>query len=185
MSAKHYIYCLESVPDIDVPNRSPILPAMEALAKLYGITSVYKTCDTIESFEESISTLVYEDRHFRDYSIVYLVFEGRNNELKMDNFYYSLEEIAEFFEGKLKGKIVHFANTMLLDLEEETFQYFLDVTGAKALSGYTNAVPILSTVLDNLYFSLNEEHDDVVALTKELFEKQYTLCSSLGFRMYY
>ncbi|WP_313806985.1 DUF6642 family protein [Flavobacterium sp.] len=181
----HYLYCLESVATESALHRSAILPALETLASQYGITNIYKTCESIEEFEESISTLLYEDRHFKDYQILYLVFEGRSNELKIDNYYYSFEEIAEFFEGKLKGKIVHFANTLSLDLEEETFQYFLDVTGAKALSGYTNHVPILSTVLDNLYFSLSEEHDDVIELTEALFDKQYNLATSLGFRLYY
>ena len=185
MSQNHYIYCLESVPDTEAPIRSQILPSLETLAATYGITNVYKTCDSIEGFEESISTLLYEDRHFKDYTVIYLVFEGRSNELKIDNYYYTFEEIAEFFEGKLHGKIVHFANTLQLDLDEETFQYFLDVTGAKAISGYANQVPILSTVLDNLYFSLNDEYDDVIALTEELFNKQYALANTMGFRMYY
>lgn len=185
MSHNHYIYCLESVPDIEVTGKSLILPSLETLAGRYGITNVYKTCDSIEGFEESISSLLYEDRHFRDYAFIYLVFEGRSNELKIDNYYYSFEEIAEFFEGKLKGKIVHFANTLQLDLEEETFQYFLDVTGAKAVSGYANQVPVLSPVLDNLYFALSEEYDEVVELVEALFEKQYALCQAMGFRMYY
>jgi len=185
MPNNKYLYCLESVKDIEVPNKSPILASMEMLAKQYGITNVYKTCDCIENFEESISTLLYEDRYFKDYTIVYLVFEGRGNELKIGDYYYSFEEIAEFFEGKLKGKIIHFANTLQLDLEEETFQYFLDVTGAKAVSGYTNTVSVLSTKLDNFYFSLFQDYDDVVELTETLFEKQYALCTSMGFRMYY
>src|SRR6476620_11524709 len=107
MSSNHYIYCLESVYDEATSSNSSILSSLETLAKQYGITNVYKTCDNIEEFEQSISTLVYEDRHFKDYDIIYLVFEGRSNELKIDNYYYSFEEIAEFFEGKLKGKIVH------------------------------------------------------------------------------
>lgn len=185
MPDHHYIYCLESVADTEAPNKTPILPSLETLAAQYGITNVYKTCDSIEGFEESISTLLYEDRHFKGYAIIYLVFEGRSNELKIADYYYTFEEIAEFFEGRLKGKIVHFANTLQLDLDEETFQYFLDVTGAKAISGYANRVPILSMVLDNLYFSLNEEYDDVTELTEELFHKQYALANSMGFRMYY
>ena len=185
MTQNHYIYCLESVQDITVESKSPIVPSLQDLARQYGITNVHKTCDSIEGFEESISTLVYEDKNFKDYAFIYLVFEGRKNELKIDNYYYSLEEIAEFFEGKLKGKVIHFANTFQLDLEEETFQYFLDVTGAKAISGYANQVPILSTVLDNLYFYLSEENVDLVELVEVLFEKQYFLCNSLGFRMYY
>jgi hypothetical protein len=185
MPHTHHIYCLESVPDIEQTKPSVISHSLENLALQYGVTNVHKTFDSIEGFEESISTLVYEDKHFKDYGIIYLIVEGRGNELKIDNYYYSFEEIAEFFEGKLKDKIIHFANTFQLDLEEETFQYFLDVTGAKAVSGYANQVPILSTVLDNLYFSLSEEYDEVTDLVEVLYDKQYTLCSTLGFRLYY
>ncbi|WP_300566564.1 DUF6642 family protein [Flavobacterium sp.] len=185
MTSNHNIYCLEHVPDVEAPHQSPILPALENLALHYGVTNVYATCDSIEGFEASISTLVYEDRHFKDYTIIYLVFEGSGNEIKIDNYYYTLEEIAEFFEGKLTGKIVHFANTMILDLESSTFQYFIDVTGAKAISGYGNPLPVLSAILDNLYFALADECDDVIELVEVLHEKQYALCKAMGFRLYY
>lgn len=179
------LFCLEYVKELQFPSRSLILPALENLTMRYGITNVYQVCDDLESLEERLGNLLYEDRNFKDYQLLYFVFEGKNNQIVLDNYYYSLEEIAEFFEGKLKGKIIHFANTMLLDLEEETFQYFLDVTGAKALSGYVNHVPLLSTVLDNLFFSLCQEYDDVVDVVEELFEKQYNLAKSMGFRLYY
>ncbi len=185
MTTKHHIYCLEHVPDVEAPHQSLILPALESLALHYGVTNVYAICDSIEGFEAGISTLLYEDRHFKDYTIIYLVFEGNGSELKIDSYYYSLEEIAEFFEGKLTGKIVHFANTMLLNLEPTTFQYFIDVTGAKAISGYGNKVPVVSAVLDNLYFALSEEYDDAVELVEVLYEKQYALCKTMGFRLYY
>lgn len=185
MPHNHYVYCLESVADCSGENKSPIVHSLYNLAMQYGITNVHKTFDSIEEFEANISNLVYEDRNFKDYTFIYLITEGRGNELKIDNYYYSFEEIADFFEGKLKGKIIHFANTLQLDLEEETFQYFLDITGAKAISGYVNTVPVFSTALDNLYFSLTEDIEDVVELTEALFEKQYALCNSLGFRVYY
>ena len=181
----HYIYCLEEVADVEAANNSIILPALENLALHYGITNVYKTCDSIETFEESLSTLLYEDKHFKDYAIIYLVVKGKSNQINIGNYYFSFEEIAELFEGKLKDKIVHFSNLFQLDLEEETFQYFLDVTGAKAISGYSNRVPILSTILDNLFFSIYEEDDDMFSAVETLFEKQYALCKSLGFRLYY
>lgn len=181
----NYIFCLEWVKDVEKPVKSSILTSLENLALQYGITNVYATFDSIEGFEISLNNLVYEDKKFNDYQIIYLVLNGNNNEICIDNYYYSFEEIAEFFQGKFKDKIIHFANTFTFDLEEETFQYFLDVTGAKGLSGYVNSVPILSSVLDNLYFSLSEDADDVVELTELLFEKQYLLANSLGFRMYF
>jgi hypothetical protein len=124
------LFCLESVPDVAFQTTSIILPSLEKLALQYNITNVYQTCDSIEGLEESLSTLLHEDRNFNDYEIIYLVFEGKGNQITIDQYNYSLEEIAEFFEGKLTGKLLHFANTMQLDLNQETAQYFLDVSGA-------------------------------------------------------
>ena len=179
------LFCLEGVEDIEEENDSQIITFLEHLALNFDIINVYKTCDDIETFEISLSNLLYHDRFFKDYSIIYLVFEGDDNLVKIGDYYYTLEEIAEFFEGKLTDKIVHFANTKMLDLEDETFQYFLDVTGAKAISGYINHSPVLSTILDQYYFALNAEIDDVVELVHALFEKHANLCQKMGFRLYH
>jgi hypothetical protein len=85
----------------------------------------------------------------------------------------------------MKGKILHFANSKVLDLSNDEAQYFLDVTGARAISGYgTSSSTLTSSVLDTL-FSLFEEQDDPVAIVNELFEKQYARCKLLDFRLYY
>jgi hypothetical protein len=179
------LFCLESVPDVTSQTSSIILPSLEKLALQYNITNVYQTCDSIEGLEESLSTLLYEDRNFHDYEIIYFVFQGRDNNIIIDNYLYSLEEIAEFFEGKLTNKRIHFANTLQLDLDFETAQYFLDVTGAISISGYRNPAPILSTIIDNPFFSLCQEYDEVTTIVEELFEKHYTFAKAMGFTLYY
>lgn len=179
------LFCLEGVNDVEVDINSPVIPALEALAMREAITSIYKTCDSIEGFEESLSTLLYEDRHFKDYEILYLVFKGAGNDITLDQYKYTLEEIAEIFEGKLRGKILHFANTNTLNLDEEQAQYFLDVTGAKGVSGYPNKSSVSSLRLDMEYFALCQEYDNVVDITEELYHKYYALCKTLGFTMYY
>lgn len=179
------IFCLEGVKDIDENSNSDLFPFFEHLALNKGITNMYKSCDSFEGFEESISNLLYSDRNFKDYKIIYLVFNGQDENIEIDGYFYSLEEIAELFQGKLTDKIIHFANTKSLNLEDDTFQYFLDVTGAKALSGYVHSVPILSTILDQHLFDLYREIDDVIELVEELFEKYADLCLKMGFRLYY
>ena len=179
------IFCLEGVEDEDEENESILFPFFEHLAINKGITNVYKCVDSFESFEESISNLLYADRNFRDYQIIYLVFNGQNDNIEIGGYYYSLEEIAELFAGRLTDKIIHFANTKQLDLEDETFQYFLDVTGAKAVSGYVKNAPILSTLLDQHYFEFAKEYDDEVELVEALFDKHANLALKFGFRLYY
>ena len=181
-----FIFCLEGVPDVEESTVTDVVKNLEKLALELGIASIYKTCDTIEGLEESLNTLLYDDHNFKDYEIIYLVMEGKRNTICLNNYYYSFEEIAEIFEGKMKGKILHFANTKILDLKVEEAQYFLDITGALAVSGYGVAHKnIKSSLLDKAFFSLCQELDDVVEIVEELHQKHYEICKLLDFRLYY
>jgi hypothetical protein len=184
---ENFIYCLESVPDIDSDKGTAVVNVLENMAISQDITSIYKTCDTIEGLEESLNYLLYDDHHFNDYEIIYLVLPGEANNILINGYFYSIEEIAELFEGKMAGKIIHFSNKKVLDLTDEEAQYFLDVTGARAISGYGFHSESVSSAytLDRLFFSLFYENDDLKNVVESLFQKQYKLCQLLDFRLYY
>lgn len=181
-----FIFCLEAVDNVDKDIVTETIQNLERLAFDLGIGSIHKTCDSIEGLEESLSALLYNDHNFKNYEIIYLVMPGEENSICLNDYYYSFEEIAELFEGKLKGKIVHFANAKPLDLSSDEAQYFLDITGAKAVSGYgQTANGISSSNLDRAFFSLFEDDDDVIEIVEELHRKNYALCRMLDFRLYY
>ncbi|EAR12932.1 hypothetical protein PI23P_09900 [Polaribacter irgensii 23-P] len=184
--ADYFIYCLEAVPNIETDKASEAQKSLEQLTMQYGIASIYKTCDTIEGLEDSLSALVSDDHNFKDYEIIYLVITGEANSVCLNGYYYSLQEIAEIFEGRLSGKIVHFSNAKVLDLSREEAQYFLDITGAKGLSGYGNELnEITSANLDKAFFNLFEENENMLEVVEELHQKYYTACKLLDFRLYY
>jgi hypothetical protein len=181
-----FIFCLEAVPDVEIGVGTEVVKNLEQIAIEYGINSIYKTCDTIEGLEESLNALRYDDHNFKDYEIIYLVMEGEENNICLNDYYYSLDEIAELFEGKLTGKVLHFANTKILNLSAEEAQYFIDVTGARAISGYGTAYNRLTSInLDKTFFSLCQDEDDLIEIVEELHQKQYALCKLLDFRLYY
>ncbi|WP_281540265.1 DUF6642 family protein [Maribacter aestuarii] len=186
VDAEKFIYCLEAVDDIETEIVSEVQENLKQLAMQYGVASIYKTCDTIEGLEASLNALVMDDHHFKDYEIIYLVITGEANSICLNDYYYSLQEIAELFEGKLKGKIVHFSNAKVLDLDEEEAQYFLDITNAKAVSGYgTSFNGISSSILDKAFFNLFKEDDDMFEVVEELHRRHYNACTVLDFRLYY
>jgi hypothetical protein len=186
MDQDKFIFCLEAVPDVELENNTEVVQHLEQLALEHGLASIYKTCDTIEGLEESLNALLYDDHNFKDYEVIYLVMQGQENTICIHDYYYSLEEIAELFEGKLKGKIVHFANEKVLDLSNDEAQYFIDVTGARAVSGYGAAFNNLSSIhLDKVFFSLFQDQDDLVKIVEELHQKYYAICKLLDFRLYY
>ena len=184
--ADYFIYCLEGVHDIETDKVTEAQESLEQLAMQYGVASIYKTCDTIEGLEASLNALVLDDHNFKDYEIIYLVMTGEANSICLNDYYYSLQEIAELFEGKLKGKILHFSNAKVLDLDEEEAQYFLDITNAKAISGYGNVFNGLSSSnLDKAFFNLFKEDDNMFDVVEELHQRHYNVCKVLDFRLYY
>jgi hypothetical protein len=186
MESDKFIFCLEAVPDVEQQQRTKAFQGLEQLAYQHGIDSIYETCDTIEGLQDSLNVLLYDDHNFTNYEIIYLVMHGEANNIRINDYYYSIEELAELFEGKMKRKIVHFANVKELDLSQEEAQYFLDVTGARAVSGYGAAFDtITSSKLDSVFFSLCQDQDSVVDIVEDLYAKQYNNCKLLDFRLYY
>ena len=182
----YFIYCLEAVYNIETDEVTEAQKNLEQLTSQYGIACIYKTCDTIEGLEASLDALVSDDHNFNDYEIIYLVIAGEANSICLNDYYYSLQEIAEIFEGRLEGKIVHFSNAKVLDLDEEEAQYFLGITGAKGISGYGNDCNgITSSNLDKAFFNLFKEDDDILDVVEELHQRHYNVCKLLDFRLYY
>jgi hypothetical protein len=182
----YFIYCLEAVHDIQTDKVTEAQKNLEQLAMQYGVASIYKTCDTIEGFEANINILVLDDHNFKDYEIIYLVITGEANSICLNNYYYSLQEVAEIFEGRLEGKILHFSNAKVLDLDEEEAQYFLDITGAKGVSGYGNEFNgLTSSNLDKAFFNLFKEDDNMLDVVEVLHQRHYNICKLLDFRLYY
>ncbi len=185
--AEKFIYCLEAVSDVDHEITTEVITTLEDIALKQGIASIYKTCDSIESLEESLNILIYDDHNFKDYEIIYLIMPGQPNNIMLNDYYYSIEEIAEIFEGRMTGKIIHFSNKKALDLTDEESQYFLDVTGARAISGYGSSKNTLSSTdtIDRVFFSMFQENEDFKEVVEEMFQKHYKLCKLLDFRLYY
>lgn len=182
----YFVYCLEGVDNIETKKITEAQKNIEQLTLQYGIASIYKTCDTIESLEASLNALVLDDHNFKDYEVIYLVMKGEENSICLNNYYYSLQEIAEIFEGRLKGKILHFSNAKVLNLDEEEAQYFLDITGARGISGYGNEFNgVSSSNLDKVFFNLFQEDDNMLDVVEELHQKHYRACKLLDFRLYY
>lgn len=182
----YFIYCLEAVDDIEIDTVTEAQKKLDLLTTQYGVASIYKTCDTIEGLETSLNTLILDDHNFKNYEIIYLVITGEANSICLNDYYYSLQGIAEIFEGRLEGKILHFSNVKILDLDEEEAQYFIDITGARGVSGYGNAYNgVSSSDLDIAFFNLFKEDDNMFDVVEELHQRHYKMCKLLDFRLYY
>lgn len=179
------IYCIEAVSDVKDNHQSLIWPYLEQLSKKHHIHSLYKSFDSMESLIDTIEYLLDIDKKETEFLILYFIVTGKGNEIIIDDIVYRIEELAEIFEGRFEGRTIHFANTKNLELEEESFQYFLDLTKAEALSGYTKSSSVLSAELDMYFFSLHKDYYEPKELVYAMYKDHAKLYNQFGFRLYY
>ena len=64
--------------------------------------------------------------------------------------------------------------------------YFLNITGAKGISGYGNECNgITSSNLDKAFFNLFKKDENMLDVLEELYQRHYAACKLLDFRLYY
>jgi hypothetical protein len=55
MDSDKFIFCLEAVPDVETNTITEVVKNLEQLALEQGITSIYKTCDTIVESKKKLN----------------------------------------------------------------------------------------------------------------------------------
>lgn len=179
------IFCLEGDWNENLKHRSSILPALELLELNNDIQTIYKTCASYEEFKTRIEQILSDDRKYKYFEIIYLAFHGSKSNLYMGKERVSLKKIAESFENKLQGKIIHIGSCKTLSDEREAY-CFLNKTGAKAIAGYSKNVDFISsTVTDILFFDLCQNYERMHTIKTNMAKKYGDLGQALGFEIYY
>jgi hypothetical protein len=180
------IFCLEGDWNNNLKHKSSILPALQLLELNIGIETIYKTCASFEEFEVRLNQILADKRKYNSFEIIYLAFHGRKNHIIIGEGEYSLEDIAKTFEGRLDNKMIHFGSCKTLSIDKEQANYFLEITGAKAISGYGKNVDFISsTVVDILFFEMCQKFERVHYIKENMNNLYGDLCSALDFKFYY
>ena len=87
MDYDKFIFCLEAVPDVETYTNTEVFNNLGQIAFEQDITSIYRTCDTIEGLEEGLNALRYDDHNFKDYEIIYLVMPGEGDSICVNDYY--------------------------------------------------------------------------------------------------
>lgn len=190
MIAKHYekhIFCLEGDWNDNLKQKSSILPALELLKLNASIESIYKTCSTKAEFYKRIDQILNNKTKYGKYQIIYLSFHGFKGGIQLSNDEeITLDELANVFEGKLKGKMIHFGSCSTLKTHEETINNFIEKTQALAISGYEKNINFISsTVIDILFFELCQSFKLIKAIDENMTNLYSELCNKLEFKIYY
>jgi hypothetical protein len=155
------VFCLEeSVWEdaIGLSDQTSVLPTLELLERM-GVLSEFVHRHAVGNTEfENYLSWRDSDRRVRTYGTVYLAFHGTRKGLDVGDHPVSLDDLAESI-GKLPGGVVHLGSCSVLKRNAESARRFLEVTGARLLSGYERDVEWLdSAAIDTAWLGYVATH---------------------------
>jgi hypothetical protein len=146
------IFCLEGFWYGDHRDPTTVLPILELINRCHKIPFVHHRCATKEEVLYSLQR--WKTKSFNTkYPILYLAFHGQEYEIKVGNYHFTLDEIADVLEDKCEGVIIHFGSCLTLNVNKNKLQKFMERTKALCVMGYKIEVDFIeSTSLDLLLF---------------------------------
>jgi hypothetical protein len=182
-----HIFCIEGEWQPDLRRKDSIENALKFLenGSVKKIGHIHRHCSTVEEFNSRLSE--YFKRRYQKYNIFYICFHGLPNSIKINHkIHLGLDEIADFCEGKLKDKMVHFGSCETMNIDKSQITAFLEKTGALCVSGFKKEVPFIpATMLDMLFFEMSQYYKQLPALENAMKRNYRTLMKELDFVMHY
>lgn len=178
-TSKH-IYCLEGNWTKNPRSNQSIKPILELLNTTLGVKYIYRKCNTKDELVEYLRQ--YTFKRYQNYTILYLAFHGRKNELCLGGERITLNEIANTLDGKLTGKIIHFGSCLTLGTTENKITDFRNKTECLFISGFKKTVGYIdSTAFDLIYLGLLQHYYSYAKIKSKITKSFHTLAETLCF----
>lgn len=187
MNKSRGVFCLEGHWYGDHRDTTSVYPILDLVHRFHKMPFIHHKCSTIEEFEFSIKRWKTKSFHNK-YPILYLAFHGEKGKLLIGKKRISLNELADWLEGKCRGVVIYFGSCGTLDIHGRIISNFLKKTGAIAVLGYTEDLEwLISSAFDVLLMNeLQMEPLDTIGIKKisEKINKEYhSLTKKIDFRM--
>ena len=180
------VFCLEGSWDDDLADRSSVLPVLELLERLRQIDFIHRDVGTRTELEHYLRRWTDEEL---DYNVLYLAFHYGESGLWISDSpdgEVSLDILGGLLADELDGCFVHFGSCSVMQAPTARLKRFLEQTGARAASGYSEEVDWLdSAAMDLLALGVVARYKQLGTAIKRLeSEAQYhSLRKALGFKI--
>lgn len=187
------IFCLEGDWWNDLNHSSTVKPVLKLLSGSADqpIPFVHRDVGTVQEMRYYLAK--WANRGMSKYPLLYLAFHGTNGTLHVGDRRRSgsdvdLQTLAEWLDGRLKGRIVHFGSCETLGADRRHIQRFLRRTGATAATGFRESIDWLkSSAFEVLMFDVMLRRPFTVAsaqrIKQDLWREIPGLARQLEFRM--
>ena len=183
--AKEYqkeVFCLEGDWNRNLKKQTSIQAALLFLRQNRKIDFIHRNCGTRENLAHYLHQ--WQMKRYSRYSILYLAFHGKPQEILINKTHINLDELAEMLGDKCQNRIIHFGSCLTLNTDIRHVKRFLRKTNALCVCGFGKEIKFVeSSVFDILLIDLFQEFLDVTRVEATLRSSYGNLVDKLQFRL--
>jgi len=183
--AKEYIkevFCLEGDWSKNLLKQNSVEEVLMFLKKNRDINYIHRHCGTKENLQYYISQ--WKMKRYSHYSILYLAFHGKPNQILIGKEVLTLDDLAEMLGPNCHNKIIHLGTCHTLNTDMRIIKRFLRKTNALCVCGFGVEIKFVEgCVFDILLIDLLQEFLDVTRVSAYINVYYRTLAKKLEFKL--
>ncbi len=178
------IFCLEGEWSSKLTDRSSVEPLLKTLEQVGRIDYIYRRVTTFDALVEQVQR--WGQKQYRSYAVGYFAFHGSPGFLHSGRRRVSLSDLGDMLRGTCRGKMLYFGACETIDIGRREVDAFRQVTGARAVMGFTHSVDWLeSAAFDLLLLDALTYYRRSDKIEGWMRGEHGQLCRRLGFKIVY
>jgi hypothetical protein len=176
------VFCLEGDWNKNLKHQNSVLEVLTFLKKNRDIDYIHRHCGTRENVAYYLKQ--WQLKRYKDYSILYIAFHGKPNQILIGKEVVTLDELAEMLGPNCHNKIIHFGTCHTLNTDLRHIKRFLRKTNALCVCGFGKEIKFVEgCVFDILLIDMLQEFRNMSTVKSHLKKYYNSLAQKLAFKL--
>lgn len=176
------VFCLEGDWSKDLKQQTSVQAVLMFLKQNRQIEYIHRHCGTKENLRYYLNQ--WQLKRYKDYSILYIAFHGKPNQILVGKEIVTLDELAEMLGPNCYNKIIHFGTCHTLNTDLRHIKRFLRKTNALCVCGFGIEIKFVEgCVFDILLIDLLQEFRNITSVKAYIQTYYNSLSKKLQFKL--
>ncbi|MCE2786373.1 MAG: DUF6642 family protein [Bacteroidota bacterium] len=176
------VFCLEGDWSKNLKHQTSVQAVLMFLKQNRQIEYIHRHCGTKENLLYYINQ--WSLKRYKDYSILYIAFHGKPNQILVGKEIVTLDELADMLGPNCHNKIIHFGTCHTLNTDRRHIKRFLKKTNALCVCGFGKEIKFVEgCVFDILLIDLLQEFKNIDSVLHHIKTYYRSLADKLEFKL--
>jgi len=176
------VFCVEGDWSKDLKSETSVLAVLMFMKQNRDINYIHRHCGTRENLAYYLKQ--WQLKRYKDYSILYIAFHGKPNQILVGKEIVTLDELAEMLGPNCNNKIIHFGTCHTLNTDLRHIKRFLRKTNALCVCGFGKEIKFVEgCVFDILLIDMLQDFRNIDSVETTIKEYYTTFAKKLEFKL--